>query len=210
MFELINEFQNYDIIKKRKEKPNKNDQFFFYLGDKDSFPQNLYNEPDIFTVIKYDNYQAIISNLDKYYHNNKSIHDQFELDIKRSYLYINGNKSKDIVKINNYIEYSYPKKKNELEIICTQSIFAPLLEWFYMSIPDGYFIGELGNNEKRTKAKIYLDNNNIQIIKKLRIFTITPDGNDKTYRYIKIKISVLNYLITKTIDYELKFSHIFI
>ena len=185
MFELIDEFENYDIVKKKRRKRSKNDQFYFYLGKDDVFPNTLYSANESFIIIKYSDYNNVITDLEKYYRDKKAIHDQFILDINRSHLYINGNKTNNIVKITNYIDYSYVIEKSKLELICTQSIFAPIVEWLYSSIPEGFYIGEMGQNEKKSKIKIYINHNKVHLIKKLRFFIINDNGEAETYRYIK-------------------------
>ena len=127
------------------------------------------------------------------YVNNDEILIQFKKDLPRIKLYFNKLliKNKEI-----FIKYILSEFENQtgydILMLCTQAIMAYPFELIQNSIND--YIGEISQNkkDKRNKLKINIKYNNknlhFTITKKLRIFSITDNGEDYTKNMVKITI----------------------
>lgn len=206
MYDFVDDFQNYDIKPKILTNHSlqiNNKHFCIYIKENETFPNKLLLDRSEFTILTLLNLKNIMKSLRKSYNTLKIIRDQFVLDISRSYLYINEHKINNLEKAMNYLEYTYPLTFSEILILCTQSIFVPVLEWLYQTLPGNYIIGELELNNRK-KIILTIDNHSLVIKKNLRIFTIYQ-GMDITVREIQIKIVILEFDKLDKLQLEITF-----
>lgn len=211
MYDFVDDFENYDLktnlplsdTQLNKSNKYEDTQFYIYIKEYDKFPYKFLLDKNKFNILTFLEIKKIMVSLKSNYYNIKNIDHQFNLDISRSHLYINKNKIIYPEKALNYIKYTYPKNYQDILILCTQSIFVPILEWLYQTLPDNYIIGELDIN-KRRKIILIINEKKLTIKKKLRIFTVYK-GTDITIREINIKVIISDFTKLDKLQLEIEF-----
>ena len=133
------------------------------------------------------------------YQSKKDIFNQFNIDTKRTSIYIQRPKLIN-KKINhkNLLKLLSNKKNLDRILICfTQAMFF----WPYKIISNKYcnndiHLGEIPNNNSSYIK--YIDSDNFILFKELRLFNIDKDGNDKTLKKLKIEIHISLNISLKT------------
>ena len=148
------------------------------------------NTTTLYSFDMMDAYQHI----SQYYKNSYHIQNQFLLDMSRSTIYFNKKKINNIIKLDDYLVYTLKDIYLPMITLCTQSLFAIILQKLYPNLEKHTYIGELSKDDIYSKSQhihfksvgVYLQ---CHIYKTLRIFSVI-DGIDYTQHIIKIHIVI--------------------
>lgn len=122
-------------------------------------------------------------------YNEKEIWDQFNMDISRTCLYIDGKCVKNPIVAKCIIKKHYNSDiSDKFGLICTQGALAFIIQEIQNSILcNNAFIAETKNNVKMT-IHMNLSKNNVTIKKNLRVIKITKYGDDETIKNIFLTV----------------------
>lgn len=121
--------------------------------------------------------------------NPEFIKDQFFRDIARSQVYIQSKRVDHDIKAFHYLEYTYQDTLYDNMALCTQAVMGFLFEWIQLSLPEGYFLGDLHHTKSTDNStheywgrnfcvdtgrsmKIHIRNNTLFVEKQLHIFQV--------------------------------------
>lgn len=138
--------------------------------------------------------------------NNYSIQKQFEIDLPRCNVFINGDRIQDsfILSLYLYNNFNYNKVQT-LFMMTTQSIFGPCLELIAKNIDTSKFhIAEFEQNDKKSYFIIITIKNNLIIYKAKKELRIFSFENDRPINKYKISIEINYVFDSDMILYQLR------
>lgn len=139
-------------------------------------------------IIHYKNFD-IFKDIKNYFKNNKNIWNQFDVDIKRSILFINNQLINNINAKKYFLsKYNY-NISTKIAALCTQGIFAFIINKIQLYLSEhNLYIGEIENIKninKKIKINIYIHKFvEFKISKKMRVFKVNKFGDDITKQYL--------------------------
>ncbi len=222
MFEIIDDFCNYDINRDFTENDkeinddiyNENKVLYQYYKNLPEyevivpFTNNIKKDLlltddklNINSIIKSKNF---INDILNSYVGDEQLNQQFLLDVNRSKLIINNKLVKSSIAALNYLRYTHGKLSSRIIACATQAICASAFEWIYLSLPNNYHLSELKYGEQR-KSVINILDHSISYTKYLRIFNLQKGCDDKTVKKVLLIINIDN-AISDSGDVDIQFS----
>lgn len=203
MFEIVNDFFNYDsrdrikgydynILSLHRNFHNSEIEYDIILNFSDDLTSDITLSNTNTRIISFIQSKPFIHDIINSYRSQTELEEQFIRDVNRSKLYINNHLVVNSSNALDYILYTYHKKAKNLIALCTQAICASIFEWLLFSLKDNFHIAECKAKRDKT-AFLFIDNNKFIYRKKLRIFKLI-NGDDITIKHVKIHISIDNIL----------------
>ena len=198
MFEIVKHYKNYDLPISCTSEIGKGFLLIYDYVVIYQFLQkldiNLLLSEKSFKIISYINIDDYVNELLISFKGVEDLEKQFIIDIPRCVMEINNHIVEDALAALNYIEYKYKiKHYNQIVSLCTQCIYAPIIEWIFFSLPNNYYVGEIAPSELTLKKKNHIVINNHKLVfrKNIRIFNIVK-GIDMTKKIISVHLEIDN------------------